>query len=244
VMDFMAMGGRTNMRYTKLDTNHGICTALNVGYAMAAGNDVVRMDNDVEIVTDDWLDRFIETAYSDDDVGIVHCCPVLDDESIHAFEIKVIAADAMDPQPGTPHDPVVHNRTLEVETAWLMCAFIKSEVVAACTNDEAYNPVWFEDIDYCLQARQAGFRVLCNQRIKVRHHHAIRNRKEMFARCERESTADRNRAYMQDKWWKLRVPVAGPGWKDGDGLGPDYQGIARQYQDCPQITKFLDPAYR
>lgn len=45
VMNFMTMGGRTKMRYTKLDGNHGICTVLNVGYRMADANDVVRMDN-------------------------------------------------------------------------------------------------------------------------------------------------------------------------------------------------------
>ena len=71
VSNYMSISSRTNIRYTKLDKNYGICTALNVGFGMAGDSDIVRIDNDVEVVADDWLEQFIETAYSDDTIGIV-----------------------------------------------------------------------------------------------------------------------------------------------------------------------------
>lgn len=244
VAEYMATRNKTNIQYVRLEKNYGICTALNVGFDMAGTNDVIRVDNDIEIITGDWIERFVETAYAEDRIGIVHCCPVLDNGDIHVFEIKTISADTMDPLYGSvKHDPAIHKKVYEIESTWLMCAFIKNGVVQACTNDEAYNPVWVEDLDYCLQARRAGFGIMCNQNIKVVHHHAIRDRTVMLARCQREDTNRNNRVYLQQKWWNMRIPVAGPGWKDDAGRGPDYSAIALKYGDCAEITKFLDPAY-
>jgi len=213
---------KANMTYVRLP-HQGICTALNKGFQIAGDNDVIRMDNDAVVITDDWIEKFIDTAYSDNSIGIVSCCPIRDNGRIHSCEVKVISKNYISSPPScsVKHDPAMHNRVFEVESAWLPCAFIKNNVIKACTNDENYNPVWVEDVDYCMQARKARFKIMCNQNIKI-NHTSPPERKRGIDAINAKLINDKNKRYFQKKWWPFC----------------DYAFIKNNYKNYPEIIKY------
>jgi glycosyltransferase involved in cell wall biosynthesis len=215
---------KSNLHYKKLK-HSGICAALDFAYTLIGNKDIIRMDNDSIVMSEDWIEQFINTAYTSDNIGIVSCCPIRDNGNIHAFEVKVISGkyECVPPSCQLPHDPNIHNKIYEIEAAWLMCAYIKNNIIKSCINDLNYYPVWVEDVDYCIQARKAGFRVICNQNIKINHTSPI-TRIPRTSLDEAIFATNRSKEHFQKKWWSFG----------------DFSYIKKHYKDYPEIVKFIN----
>jgi len=66
--------------------------------------------------------------------------------------------------------------------------------------DEKHLPVAFNDVDYCLRVRQAGFKVVWTPHAELYHHESISRGKDKSAK--RMRVAEREVAYMRRRWRK------------------------------------------
>jgi GT2 family glycosyltransferase len=71
---------------------------------------------------------------------------------------------------GKPADTPELSRSYELQAAISACWMMPRRLVDDVGGfDEVYNPVQFEDIDYCYKARQAGWRVVYEPGVEMYH---------------------------------------------------------------------------
>jgi len=160
-------------RTIRNESNLGACTSRNQGLEAAAGRLIVVMDNDVVIRQRSWARKMIEALRERPDVGIVG--PKL----LFAFPPYVVQCAGAGVSPtgrvdfigrGQPSGTPELNRVREVQACisacWMMPRKIPDELGGF---DEIFNPVQFEDIDYCYRVRRAGYRILYLPTVEMYH---------------------------------------------------------------------------
>ena len=155
-------------------SNLGYVRGNNAGIAAAPPDaDVVLLNNDVEIHQDGWLDALRETAHAAPDVGIVGCRLVLPDGRLLHAGTFILPDTFWGQQIGALETDVnQYERTRNVEGIVFACAYVKREVLAKIGGLSEKFRSYFEDTDFCLRAKDAGFRtVVCGAVTLVHHEH-------------------------------------------------------------------------
>jgi len=143
----------------ELPFNHGSVRAINVGLSLALLSDapyILLLDNDTEIPDGDryWLERFIE-YFDDPKVGAAGAVTDFCAGPQHIERLP----DRAEGQP--PHEPPVL-----VSFAMMLR---KTAVDQVLFFDERYEPGNFEDYDYCLQLREAGWKCVIADGVFIHH---------------------------------------------------------------------------
>lgn len=164
--DFLA--AQDDVRLIANDANLGAPRARNQGLAVATGDAVVFMDNDV-VVTPGWLARLQYHAQVDARSGVIGC---VSDRAAHNQQVDyggdstpaTLApfADARAAEFARQHRPQA------LMTSFLILA--RREVIERIGGfDERFSPWGFEDDDFTLRACLAGFRNRVALDVFVRH---------------------------------------------------------------------------
>jgi hypothetical protein len=177
--------------------NLGFVKGNNAGIA-AADTDVVLMNNDTEIIQGDWLERIQRTAYSSPDIGVVGCRLVnAQGRLVHAGTYMPVPSYWGQEYPGDEKDIGQYSGDAEVEGVIFACAYIKKELIDKVGPlDEDYFS-YFEDTDYCMKARRAGFRVFRCGSATVKH---LENASTDLNRMDFSGTFRRSRETFLTKW--------------------------------------------
>ena len=152
--------------------NRGFTRANNQAIALCDdGSDVVLLNNDTEVVQDDWLTQLQRSAYKSPDIGIVgarlrqpggmlqHAGTYMPIDTFWGQQIGSLEKDINQ-----------YNSDAEVEGVVFACAYIKREVLNKVgLLDEDYFS-YFEDTDYCLKAKRLGFKIICCGSATLIHH--------------------------------------------------------------------------
>ena len=160
-------------RPERSEHNAGAVTGRNRALARARGDYIVFLDNDVVPRTRSWLERLRAELDSDPHLGIVG--PKL----IYPFPPFLIqfAGGAVTPTGwvhflgrGEPRDAPQFNVARDVQclisACWMMPRRLADQLGPL---DEQFNPLQFEDIDYCYRARHAGYRVRYLPSVEMYH---------------------------------------------------------------------------
>jgi GT2 family glycosyltransferase len=155
-------------------TNLGFVRGNNAGIAAAdPDSDIVLLNNDMEFPQQDWLQKLRACAHSGPDVGLVGCrLTMADGKLLHAG--TYILPDSMWGQQigSLQKDIGQFTATREVDGIVFACAYIRRELFARIGGLSEDFQSYFEDTDYCIRARQAGFRILlCGEVTLVHNEH-------------------------------------------------------------------------
>jgi GT2 family glycosyltransferase len=158
------------------ERNSGFAANVNRGLrATLPERDVVVLNSDVEALPG-WLEGLQYAAYRDDDVGIVGAQLLYPDGRIQ-FGGTVRNRDAPEWfdhryrfKPGDWGPAAQTSSALAVTGA---CMYVRREVIERVGMlDERY-PMAYEDVDWCLRAWQAGFRVRYFPIARLVHHESL-----------------------------------------------------------------------
>lgn len=156
------------------DKNLGFVRGNNVALKNLPDNcDIVLLNNDTEIYQPNWLDELQKTAHANPETGIVGC-------RLARKDGKLLHAGAYMPptywgqQIGSNQvDVGQFGDNREVESIVFACAYIKRELFDAIgLLDEDFFS-YFEDSDYCLRAKNAGFKTVCCGSVTLVHHENV-----------------------------------------------------------------------
>ncbi len=177
--------------------NVGFVKGNNAGIT-ACDTDVVLLNNDTEMVQGDWLERMQETAYSAPDIGVVGCRLVnAEGDLVHAGTYMPVPSYWGQEYPGDERDINQYTGDAEVEGVIFACAYIKRELIDEVGPlDEEYFS-YFEDTDYCMKARRAGYRVMRCGGATVKH---LENASTDLNRMDFSGTFRRSREVFLSKW--------------------------------------------
>ncbi|MGH2485149.1 MAG: glycosyltransferase, partial [Ktedonobacterales bacterium] len=155
--------------YVSLSENLGFSKAVNLGIRTARGQHIVLLNSDT-VPTTDWLDNLVAAAEGNPQVGIVS--PVTN----YIGQGPQVADEARDLEAAHAESFAkrVSDRTellYAPERLVFFCVLIKRQVVNLLGGlDEGYGLGNYEDEDYSVRARLAGFKLAIAQNSFVYHH--------------------------------------------------------------------------
>jgi len=98
-------------------------------------------------------------------------------------------------------------QSFDIRVLAMFCVAMRREIIEkAGLLDEAFKIGMFEDDDYALRVRQAGFRIVCARDVFV-HHHGRASFK-VLGEEEYMRVFEQNKAYFEAKWgraWEQHV---------------------------------------
>jgi GT2 family glycosyltransferase len=176
----------TWLRVLRNPSNLGFVRGNNAGIAAAdPESDIVLLNNDVEFPQRDWLQRLRSCAHSRADAGIAGCRLRLPDERLLHAGAFILPDTMWGQQLGSLEKDIgQYPGVREVEGIVFACAYLKREVVRAIGGLSEDYESYFEDTDYSLRARLAGYKTLVCGDVTLVHN-------------EHGSTAGDSRAFMQ-----------------------------------------------
>lgn len=136
---------------------------------------VVQLNSDTELITPNWLEKFIGFAQRED-IGAVGARLYYEDKSIQHAGIVVgicgLAANMLTGLPKGIHayfgkDCLIQNVTAVTGA----CLFSRTEIYKKVNYmDEEKFKVAFNDVDFCLKIREKGYKIVYNPYIELMHY--------------------------------------------------------------------------
>lgn len=162
---------RKNIKLIENAENLGYGKAVNIGIRAATpGSDIVLLNNDVELVQQDWLVSLAKQANDFPAHGVIgvkilqengqlqHCGAYLPLDTWWGQQIA-----------GNEFDINQFSGVHECESVVFACVYIKRAVFNDIGLLDERFFAYFEDTDFCLRAANKGYKVVLNGDVRVRH---------------------------------------------------------------------------
>jgi GT2 family glycosyltransferase len=200
---FAALSQRSDVRVVPAPGPFNYPRLINLGASHARGELLMTLNNDIEAFEPDWLTEMVSQV-SRPGVGLVGCLLLYPDRSVqHAGVIVGLSgvaghmyADA------APDDPGYAGRiyvTQDLSAVTGACQLMRRSLFEQLGGlDERHLAVAYNDIDFCLRAREAGLRVIYTPHARLLHHHSASRGSDV--RVERLASFTWEREYMRTRW--------------------------------------------
>jgi GT2 family glycosyltransferase len=148
--------------------------SINAGAAAAAGEHLVLFNDDLEVIAPEWLTAMLEYS-QEPGVGAVGAKLVYPDGRLQHIGIVLgvvgVAAHAFHQHPGVSPGyggSAMMARNYSAVTA--ACMMTRRSVFDEVGGFDERLPTDFNDVDYCLRLRRAGYRVVYTPWAQLYHH--------------------------------------------------------------------------
>lgn len=180
------------------ETNKGFSNNINIGMSQSESNDVILLNSDT-IVTECWVEKMSECAYSDRSIGTVTptsnnatlcSVPVFCDENILPDGMTIEQAGAIVERCSLKKYP-------RITVAHGFCMYVKREVINCIGNFDAetFKRGYGEENDFCNRAEQAGFHhVMCDNT------YIFHSGTKSFASKEKEAYIKAHEQILRDRY--------------------------------------------
>lgn len=197
------IAGRPNVRVLRYDRPFNYSAINNFAVREAHGELVCLLNNDTEVISPDWLEEMVGHLLQNR-VGVVGAKLYYPDGRVQH------AGDVVGPGGCANHlhsfiardDPGYCNRAAvaqELSAVTAACLLTKKDLYERLGGlDEKHLPVAFNDVDYCLRVREAGYKVVWTPHAELYHHESVSRGKDRTFR--RRLRAWREVRYMRRRW--------------------------------------------
>ena len=188
--------------------NRGFAAANNQGAAQARGEIVVLLNNDT-VVPPGLLGRLAAHLERDRSIGLL--CPTTNFCGNEARVESGYAELADLPAFAAARARGFRGRIFDIAVAAMYCVAMRRSVFQQVGPlDEAYGIGMFEDDDFAVRMRKAGYRVACAEDAYV--HHVGQGAFRKLPPEQYDALWKKNQAYFEKKWavqWKPHTPRVG-----------------------------------
>jgi GT2 family glycosyltransferase len=222
-LEFLAaLEKQERVRVKRIDGPFNYSRLNNLGVELSRGSLIAFLNNDVEVLNNEWLSEMVSQALRPE-VGMVGARLRYPNGPIqHGGVILGAGGVAGHAHVGVRHDPGYFARphlaqNLSAVTA--ACAVVKRNVYVQLGGfDEVNLPVTFNDVDFCLRLREAGYWIVWTPHAELVHHESASRGFDDTAR--KQVRFLREIDYMKAKWdHRLRNdPFYSPNLSLGDDL--------------------------
>ncbi|HWM23262.1 MAG TPA: glycosyltransferase [Chthoniobacterales bacterium] len=155
--------------------------ANNQGATAATGEFLVFLNNDVEIITEDWLQHLLYYA-EQPEVGAAGALLIYEDRTVqHAGVALGMRGTADHTMRGFPIGVDGYAGSLacarEVSAVTAACLMIRKSLFHELGGFSEHFFTAYQDVDLCLRLRERGLRLICTPRALVIHHESVSRRK-------------------------------------------------------------------
>lgn len=204
-MDELA-AAHDNVKIVLNKTNRGFAGGNNDGIAVSGGEYIVLLNNDT-IVTRGWLTGLVKQFAGNEKIGIVG--PITNSAGNEAM-VQLAYSSVLD-MPAAAYDYTA-NHMGEIyphdgSLAMFCVMFSRQLTEEIGLLDENYGTGMFEDDDYTMAAKRAGYKNVMVEDVFIHHFGSV-----SFKKLEDEkyrALFEKNKAYYEIKWgvkWKMHHP--------------------------------------
>lgn len=192
VADFRRVRPGVRLVFIENEKNLGFAAANNLAISQASGRHVALLNPDTRL-KDDALRRMVRWMDEHPDAGVagpkllnpdgtvqpsVRRFPGLADQALILLKLHRLAAGAS-PLKRYLHAGFDYEREADVDQVMGAAFFVRSEVFRTVgLLDEGFF-IWFEEVDLCKRAKEAGWRVVYTPAAEIVHHGGASFAKEM-----------------------------------------------------------------
>ena len=150
----------------------------NIGVKHASGDIIALLNNDIEVISQDWLDEMVSHVVRKD-IGCVGAKLLYSDQTIqHAGVIVGLGGVAGHPYKRFPKDHSGQFYRLHLlqnyEAVTAACLLVRKSIYEEVNGlDEKKFKVAFNDVDFCLKVRRKGYRNLWTPYAVMFHHESV-----------------------------------------------------------------------
>lgn len=188
---------REGFNYSKLN---------NFGAAFARGEYLVLLNNDIEMISRDWLERMVSNCMRRS-VGIVGAKLLYPDNTIQHAGIVVgiggnVRGIAANMFVGLPRElgGYLHKANLQMNYSAVTaaCLMVRKSIYEEVGGFTEALTVAFNDVDFCLRVRKAGYLIVYNPRVEAYHFESKSRGQEDTP--EKLDRFQREIEYMRTNW--------------------------------------------
>lgn len=213
--DFRRLAQRPRMRVIRDDRPFNYSALNNAAVAQAEGEVVALVNNDVEVLTPGWLSEMVGIALQPD-VGAVGARLWYPDRTLQHGGVVLgmggIAAHAHKGLPAGLNGYAGRAALIQGFSAvTAACLVIRRSVYQAVGGLDEHNlGVAFNDVDFCLRLREAGYRNVWTPYAELIHHESATRGQDLSP--EKKARFDRERDFMRQRWgdWIGHDPAYSP----------------------------------
>ncbi len=180
------LGRRLRLRAAFSATNRGIATGRNAGAALAGGPLLLFLDNDVEVFESHWLSALVDAYGQGCLYGVVGSVLVgADDTDRGLFCGGTVGPDGR-VQLNTAIGTDLRGREVVSSDFCLGASFLTGRGLWDRLGgfDSQYDPMDYEDVDFCLRAHRLGLQSGVVRRSRLRHWGHVTTGTRGFARLQ------------------------------------------------------------
>lgn len=193
-----------NIKVEKLEiTGFNYSRICNYGVEKSSGKYILLLNNDIEIINEDWLEQMLMYVQNDN-VGICGARLYFDDDSIqHAGVIIGIRGLAghryreVNKSDFSSKDNISYVQDLSAVTA--ACLMVKRADYDKVLGLDENLAVAFNDVDFCLKIRDENKYVVYNPFVEA-HHYESKSRGEDTENKEKQERFAREYAIFVERW--------------------------------------------
>lgn len=197
--------GQTSAQLVEPGRNTGFAGAVNIGGALMGTEVFAVMNPDVDIRSCDHLERLL-AHFDDPAVAVV------------APALRLPSGDLQDSARSVPVPVDLVRRRMAtrdrgrvsssepVDVPWTVGAFMlirRSAFNLVGGFDHGY-PLYFEDVDFCVRLRAAGWKVRFDPQVEIEHRHRAASRRHVMSRATRLHVFSAARFYLKHPHHILR----------------------------------------
>lgn len=187
--------GRKDVKLVLNKENKGYAGGNNDGLRAASGDNIILLNNDT-MVTPGWLDALLAPLEGDRSIGLI--CPITNS----AGNEQTVLLPALNEQNYVEVAGRYTERNaghlFDTEKLGFYCVAMRRDVLDRIgLLDERFGLGMFEDDDYCVRVRDAGYRLVINEGCFIYHKGSLSFKK--LENREYQAIFERNREYYQRK---------------------------------------------
>jgi hypothetical protein len=145
---------------------------MNRGVAAASGEYLLMLNDDIEVVTPDWIERMLGLAQQDG-IGMVGAMLYFEDGSVqhlgHIYQGGGAGHVAFGVTPGALRPLASLTVTREVSGVTAACALLPADVVSEVGGFSVLFPGNYNDVDLSLKVRSTGRSIVCTGAARLYH---------------------------------------------------------------------------
>lgn len=205
------LAGLQSHKYIKVIKDTGafnFSRLVNLGVAASHGEVCVLLNNDTNVINSDWLDEMVSHALRPE-VGAVGAKLYYANDKIQhggvilgIYNVAGIVADhahRLAPRQSPGYFGRL-NLTHSLSCVTAACLATRREIYDHIGGfDEQHLAVSFNDVDFCLQVRQAGYKIIFTPNAELYHYEKI-SRGDPNATPEKSARNRAERSYMRERW--------------------------------------------
>jgi GT2 family glycosyltransferase/SAM-dependent methyltransferase len=207
---------RAGVRRLTYDGPVNLAAKMNRGARACAGEHLLFLNDDTEVITPDWLESLLEFS-QEEDIGAVGAKLLFPDGRVQHAGTAVLGGNPTHPLmlwPGDAWGPmgslVLHRNWSAVTGACLMTRRAAFGQVAGF--DERF-AVCYNDVDYCLRLQRLGLRVVYQPAARLYHHESASRAGGVAAAELRLFHQVWGRAWARDPYYNPNLSVDDNNWR-------------------------------